>query len=204
MRRQDQPKGIFCLEASNWEGVKDRTTIVPLLDLLATQAAYRAPFHRFDIGTPEEFDFYLKRWCRAAFDNYPILYLGFHGSPGALSVGGGDLQLEDLAERLDDCCKGRVIHFGSCGTVNVHGRRLRAFLARTGALAVCGYRNDVDWIESAAFDLLLLGGLQNAAFRANSMRAFDRHLKKRAPDLYRSLGFRFSSVRPVRKRVEDR
>lgn len=204
MRRQDQTKGIFCLEASNWEGVKDRTTVVPLLDLLATQAKYQAPFHRFDVGTPEEFDFYLEKWCGAAFDNYPILYLGFHGSPGALSVGGGDLQLEDLAERLDGCCKGRMIHFGSCGTVNVHGRRLRAFLARTSALAVCGYRNDVDWMESAAFDLLLLSGLQYAAFRTDSMRAFDHRLKKTAPGLYRSLGFRFWSARPVTKEAEDR
>ena len=97
-----------------------------------------------------------------------------------------------------------MIHFGSCGTVNVHGRRLRAFLARTEALAVCGYGTDVHWMESAAFDLLLLGGLQDRAFRADSMRAFDRDLKKTAPGLYKSLGFRFWSALPVTKKAEDR
>lgn len=204
MRRQDQAKGIFCLETSNCEGVKDQTTVVPLLELLATHAVYQAPFRRFDVGTLEEFDLYLEKWCGAAFDNYPILYLAFHGSPGALSVGGGDLRLEDLAERLDGRCKGRVIHLGSCGTANVHGRRLSAFLARTGALAVCGYRTDVAWMESAAFDLLLLGGLQHRAFRVDSMRAFDRELKKTAPGLYKSLGFRFWSALPVTKKAEDR
>ena len=58
----------------------------------------------------------------ASFDNFPILYLGFHGDTGKIIVGegrGSALSLEELAERLADRCKGRVLHLGSCGTVGV-------------------------------------------------------------------------------------
>ena len=65
-----------------------------------------------------------------------------------------------LAERLDGGCKGRVVHRGSCGTAGVHGRKLKNFLNRTGALAICGYTKEVDWLESAAFDALVLGRLR--------------------------------------------
>ena len=101
------------------------------------------------------------------------------------------MTLDDLAERLEDRCNGRVIHFSSCGTAGAHGRALRRFLARTNALAVCGYKEDVDWLESAAFDMLVIGGLQDASFlQVSSVEKFDRELKSTASDLYRKLGFR--------------
>ena len=75
------------------------------------------------------------------------------------------------SERLDGGCRGRVVHLGSCGTVDVHGRELKKFLGRTGALAVCGFREDVDWLESAAFDMLVLGRLQGASFLRTSRHA---------------------------------
>lgn len=192
-RTKDQKKGIFCLEG-HWWGVKGKTSVEPLLRLLETQAHYRAPYRRNDVATREELDFYLMKWRGAAFNDFPILYLGFHGAPGELHVGEGrdtSLTLEDLADRLDGACRGRIVHLGSCGTVDVHGRRLKKFCTRTGALAVCGFREDVDWLKSAAFEMLVLGGLQGASFlRASSIRTFDQELKKSAPGLYKQLGFR--------------
>ena len=77
----------------------------------------------------------------------------------------------------------------------MHGRELKKFLSRTGALAVCGFRQEVDWLESAAFDMLVLGRLQGASFlRASSMRKFDQELKQSAPGLYKRLGFRMSYI----------
>ena len=139
-----------------------------------------APYRHYDVGTCEEFDFYLKKWRGTTFNDFPILYLSFHGAPGELHVGEGrdkSLSLEDLAERLDGGCRGRVVHLGSCGTVDVHGRELKKFLSRTGALAVCGFRENVNWLESAAFDMLVLGRLQGASFqRTSSIRKFDEEL----------------------------
>lgn len=194
-KTKNQSKGIFCLEG-HWWGVKDRTTVEPVLRLLETVGGYRASYRRCDVATREEFDFYLKKWCGVSFDNFPILYLAFHGDEGEIHVGEGRasaLSLEDLAAHLDGSCKGRVVHLGSCGTVGAHGRRLNKFLARTRALAVCGYTKEVDWVESAAFDLLVLGRLQDASFRrTDSMRKFDEELKKTASGLYKRLGFRMA------------
>ena len=192
-----QRKGIFCLEG-HWWGVKGKTTIEPALQLLATMSGYNASYRHYDVGTREEFDFYLKKWCGASFKDFPILYLGFHGGRGKIFVGEGRssaLSLEELAERLADRCKGRVVHLGSCGTVGVHDRRLNKFLSLTGALAVCGYTKKVESLESAAFDVLVLGGLQNTSFRqASSMRKFDEQLRKTASGLYERLGFRMASL----------
>ena len=194
-KTKDQRKGIFCLEGQ-WGGVKDKTTVEPVLRLLETMSGYNASYRHYDVATREEFDFYLRKWRGASFNNFPILYLGFHGSPGKIFVGegrGASLSLEDLAERLDGGCKGRVVHLGSCGTAGVHGAKLKKFLSRTAALAICGYTKEVDWLESAAFDALVLGRLQNTSFRrSSSMRKFDEELRKTASGLYKHLGFRMS------------
>ena len=197
-KKKEQKKGVFCLEESAWYGgIRGKTSVEPVLRLLETTKDYRVPYLHFDVGTREEFDFYLKKWSGKSFgESHPILYLGFHGKPDRISVGEGrdnHVSLDDLAECLDDKCKGRVIHFGSCATVNVPDHALNAFLRRTDALAVCGYRKRIDWVESAAFDLLLLGGLQWESFlRAKSMQKFADKLTKKAPGLAEKLGFRMT------------
>ena len=149
-RRVDQSKGIFCLEACAWfGGLKDRTSIEPVLRALETY--YKAPVLHHDVGTRAEFEFYLKKWKQPQFANYPILYLGFHGTPRSIEVGEGEdkaIELTDLAERLETSCNGRIVHFGACRTLAAPDEALDAFLDRTGAVAVCGFRATVDWIES--------------------------------------------------------
>ena len=165
-----------------------------MLRLLET--GYRVRYLHHDVGTREEFFFYLGKWKGRTFDTHPILYLGFHGSGGAILVGEGkeedkSLTLSHLADHLEDGCKGRIIHFSSCYTVGASDSKLKAFRTRTRALAVCGYRKNVDWLESAAFDALVLGRLQAVSFRgAGSMRKFERELEDRVPDLSKRLGFR--------------
>ena len=194
-KTKDQRKGVFCLEGP-WCGVKDKTTVEPVLRLLETLSGYNASYRHYDVATREEFYFYLRKWRGTSFNNFPILYLGFHGSKGEIFVGegrGASVSLEDVAECLDGGCKGRVVHLGSCGTVGAHGAKLNRFLSRTGALAICGYTREVDWLEAAAFDALVLGGLQYTSFRqARSMRKLDEELRKTASGLYKRLGFRMS------------
>ena len=123
-KTKNQRKGIFCLEG-HWWGVKGRTTIEPVLQLLATMSGYNTSYRHYDVGTREEFAFYLKKWSGASFKNFPILHLGFHGAPGEIFVGEGRANawsLEDLAESLAGRCRGRVVHLGSCETVGVHRR----------------------------------------------------------------------------------
>ena len=68
--RRDQRKGIFCLEG-DWWGVKDSTTVEPVLRLLETAADYRVPYIHRDVGTRSEFDFYLKKWKRRSMSRFP-------------------------------------------------------------------------------------------------------------------------------------
>jgi hypothetical protein len=45
------------------------------------------------------------------------------------------------------------------------------FLKVTGALAVLGYRSSIDWVESAAFELLVLAQLQYGALTVGGLNA---------------------------------
>ena len=183
--------GIFCLE-TDWWGVKDRTTVEPVLALL--ERRLRVPYIRRTIGTREEFQHYVRKWTQQGLAPFPILYLAFHGEPGILYVGekrgaGKELSIQTLGEMLAGKCKRQIIHFGACETVGVHGNTLNAFLAETQALAVMGYREAVDWVESAAFDLLLLGSLQDVTMTKQGVGKLRRLMKERAATLSKRLGF---------------
>ena len=193
-KTEKQKKGIFCLEEAGWfRGIKDTTTLEPVLRLLET-GYFKVPFLHHDVGTREEFEFFLTKWKGKTFDRFPILYLGFHGKSGGIAVGEGRnriVKLDELASYLKESCKGRVIIFGSCSTLDVHGRKLTTFRERTGALAVLGYKENVDWLEAAAFEMLVLGRLQEISFQdSRYMKIFDQKLKETASGLYKRLGFR--------------
>ena len=192
-KRMSQKKGVFCLETASWEpGIRDRSSVEHVLRVLET--AYRVPYLHFDVATREEFDFYLKKWAGASFANtHPVLYLGFHGSPGEIWLGerrDNCLTLAEIGERLESRCRGRVLHFGACNTLAIRGNELDSFLHQIGALAVCGFKASIDWVPSAAFEMLVLGCIQDVSFTRTGMRKLERTLKESAPGLIRKLGFR--------------
>lgn len=186
-------KGIFCLEG-DWEpDLRSRSSVGPILELLEKSNYLPVPYIRRDVVTHAEFEHYLGKWKQRKYDRYPILYLGFHGFPGKLRLRtgqGAEVDLEWLEARLGGACKKRIIHFGSCGTLNIHGNRIRSFLKRTGALAVCGYRSDVDWMLSAAFEIVLLSGFQENTLTRQGMGAVKRRVRSQATRLVRDLEFR--------------
>jgi hypothetical protein len=189
-----KPKGVFCLEGS-WFGSADRSSVEPVLALLERLDGVHVPYVRRDAITREEFFRYIDIWRQSGLRRYPVLYLGFHGERGQLVVGDGrhrksKVSLDALEEALEDKAYGRLIHFGSCSTLALHGRRLNRFLARTGALAVMGYRGEIQWVESMAFELLLLGMLQKCSMTRSGMRRLDGLIKKEARQLARRLNFR--------------
>jgi hypothetical protein len=67
---------------------------------------------------------------------------------------------------------------------------LQSFLRRTGALAICGYKDDVDMLRSAAFELLLFDILLENALNLNGVKAMRRKLQTEARSLVKELGFR--------------
>lgn len=192
VRRSDQRKNIFCLETYSWYGRKDRTSVEPVLELLKGMGY--CDYLRRDVATRCEFKYFLDEYFGDEYKNYPILQLSFHGSddPPSIFLGNNEpIRLEELAEMMEGRCSKRVVYFGSCGTMNVHGNKLRAFMRKTGALAVFGYREEVDWLQAAAFEVLILGRLQAVSFTKQGVRKkFDRLLREQAAHLYKTLGFR--------------
>jgi hypothetical protein len=189
---QHSHKGIFCLEG-DWESdLRSSTSMQPVLDLLSRSHDPIVRFIRRDIGTAGELEYYLGKWVQKRYVDYPILYLGFHGDPGVLYMGSRkfSIDLDWLEERLLGRCKGRIIHFGSCGTMAVHGLRLKRFLKRTRALAVCGYKADVDWMLTAAFEIILLSRFQFQALTRGGLKAVRRRIRGEAFELASELEFK--------------
>src|ERR1700674_531924 len=79
-----------------------------------------------------------------------------HGSP----VKDAQISLNDLRSVIRRGKLGkrrRIVYFGSCGTLALHGNAVQKFLRDTGLFAVFGYsKTNVDWMESAVFETVLL------------------------------------------------
>jgi len=194
-------RGIFCLEVGDWSNnLQKHPTVHPLLDLLGQpQSGGIRSIYR-DVATKEELEFYLRLWLQQRYGkSYPILYLAFHGAQGEISGPKGTLvSLDELSAMLEGKCKGRVIHFGSCSTLDLHGNRLNTFLAATQAKAVSGYTKVVDWNLSLLLEILWLQELATHSFRSIAgPQAAEAHVRELIPKICDGQGFR---VEPRRGR----
>ena len=146
-----------------------------------------------DAATRAEVNHLLDRWAGhgtdrlRSYSQYNVLYLSFHGEQGRIWIPAekATISLTQLATRLAGGCKGKIVHFGSCHVLDVDRSRIAAFRRKTGARLVSGYSRDVNWVESAALDMLLLSYL---ADERTDERAVKR-LRRRNPVLVEELGF---------------
>lgn len=176
--------GIFCLEGEWDSDLRKRQSIEPLLAFLESTGEVKV-IHR-DVATVEEVQRYLRLWRQQRYNDYCVLYLAAHGDKGKIWWSSRNTStLEDLAEALEDTAKGCYVYFGSCLTLFDREDVMR-FAERTGARGVLGYRREVDWLESAAFDVLLLPWIANHYGRPKTM--FNA-LMKRHGELARNLKF---------------
>lgn len=173
------------------------------IELASPKSPHEGSLLHFSVATEHEFEYRLKKWALREFSDYPILYLGFHGDAGVISLDDEfEVTLEYLGNVLESRCKHRVVHFGSCLTMAVNEECLNEFRQRTGALAVLGYEKTVDWIDSMAFEILLLGRLQSVSFTWNGMNSVDTKLRNIADDLGGHLKFRMH-YRSVQRTVDS-
>jgi hypothetical protein len=191
---QAKPKGVFCLE-TDWSGVaKTATSVFPLLGILRSSPLKIPSIHRH-VATHDSFLHYLDKWTQRQHHRYPILYLALHGMEGEIQFGDlrrrrNHIKLDELEDRLYGKCRGRVLHFSSCRTLVMSETRAQRFLKSTGAIALSGYRRDIDWVRSAIFDLALLALMQQNAFTASGLSAVYARMKRRYGNEMRSLRFR--------------
>lgn len=180
-------KGIFCLEGLWYDDLRKQSTVKPILDLLHLNS--EIPYIHSDCATVNEIDFYLKRWLEADYLDYPILYLAFHGKEHGIWVSDDFYTLEEIGNILEGKCKNRIIIFASCSTINIDKRYLKKFLDKTAALAICGYKLVVPWIESTAFELMLLATLQQNSFDGRGLPALTKKIKT-ISNMFSGLQFR--------------
>ncbi len=126
------------------------------------------------------------------YRSFPILYLAFHGESSAIYVGDEPYSLDKLGALFEGRCHNAIIVFGSCSTLDVRERSLLKFLEKTGALAVCGYRSDVDWLAATAFELLMLSAMQGNEFSGRGIAAIEKKIRSSSA-LSRELKFRLVS-----------
>lgn len=194
MRKSSQKKGIFCIEGLWDPDLRVGSTVQPVLELLRLHEGVKY-IHR-EFATREEFEFYVEKWTQKKYEAYPILYLASHGKKGGIQLGGEFYSIDELANLLASKCSNRIILFSSCTTLKLPKDKLGHLLKQTGALLVCGYRVDVDWMSSTAFELLLFSRIQENEFSGRGVDAIAREAEELSKS-FRDLDFRVVTVKDV-------
>ena len=181
-RATSHKKKIACIE-SLWDGnIENRLSVVPMLEL--SERVNDVGWAYLTCNTEEELRYNLGKLRNKR--GFGILYLSCHGRPGELVFDKDTVEIEKLSNFMGDGFANWVVHFGSCATLNIEQARISRFIAATRVSMVIGYRKDVDWIDSAAIDLLLFDRLQEY----KSMHRFWEHFKSRYRDLISLTGLR--------------
>lgn len=186
-------RGIFAIEGEWFTDLRDGVSFKPLLDII--KVLHNSPYVHRDAATRQELFYYLQKWTQKRYASYPILYLGFHGEAETIKVGDGrgkdcQVTLDDLMENLQGLCSGRIIYIGSCSTMQIDERRLQRFLQQTSALAICGYKVQIEMLRSAAFELLLFNALLDKTLNLNGVKAMKNKILREERALVKELGFR--------------
>jgi hypothetical protein len=180
------PGGIFCLEGQWDRDLADRSSVEPTLDLLNRLGLAR--FIHKDVATREELEYFLDRWLLKKYADYRVGFFAMHGEPTRLLLTDRlAIGLDALASHLNGRCVGKRLYFASCSVMRTSDAALQSFLSVSGAALVCGYTREVDWIESAAFETIVLDALANGS-KINA--AEQRMSKSQWSPLASYLGFR--------------
>jgi hypothetical protein len=197
-------KGIFCLEGFWGDIIRDKSSVLPVLELLEKKEKTATFYHR--CRTAEELEFFLNKWTQPSVKKkYPVLYLSFHGKSEGLQLSPTEIyELDRLAEFLEGKCERSVIFFASCETLNNRKSVFDSFLSKTNVLAVMGYCDIVDWYKATAFELLLLRQISSDEMNFDS-KGFEKFYSTFPQDyakLHRDLHFRaWYNPKVTRKRV---
>ncbi|SCC62199.1 DUF6642 family protein [Rhodococcus qingshengii] len=181
-----KPPGVLCLEGDWGDSLEDRMSIEPALRVLE-RSGIISLIHR-DVATLAEFEHLVDRWSRMRSQRYRFLCLDFHGSPNTLHLGADDVTFDELGDILEGRCFGKTVYLGSCRTLTAPDDRLIEFCKQTQAKALVGYTRNVDWVESVAFELILISEL---TARSNVKPAYTA-MRSKYPDLCARMGLRMA------------
>ncbi len=177
-------KDVFCLEGDWNTDLTLKGGIKHTLDFMSMNLGIDV-IHRH-CATEESFNYLIQEYTLPKYKDYSILYLAFHGFPNQIQVGETNVELEDIAELCKGQLRNKIVYFGSCLTLNIDKRRINTFLKETKALAVCGYKESIDFIPSTVLDILVMETLQ----RHKDMRKVETFLNENYSQLMNKLKFR--------------
>ena len=219
-KKAKNPHGIFCLETI-WFDERLNPQTRSLLELLQRLRGIERPnlknpmpFVYRDISTWEEMDFCLGRFVGRSMykkdyrlGDLGILYLGFHGSPGEISLRNDlshandedDVDLAKIGESLTHeesryDCSDCAVHFASCSVLRASART-RELKEQIGAACVSGYTKSVGSRPSWAFELMYLAELSDLLatknVNAGTLGTLEKKIRSRREyaGLAKSLGF---------------
>src|ERR1700693_1851896 len=92
--------GVFCIEGDWYGNLRKPTSIEGALPLLKTPQASDIPYIHRNLATSAELEHYILKWTQKQLDTFPLLYVGLHGTRGAIRVGDG--RRKDAQISLDD------------------------------------------------------------------------------------------------------
>ena len=165
-------KNVFCLEGDWQKDMRDNSSIRAALMFLKENLSIKYIYKQ--CGTRENLEYYLTLWQQKKYADYSICYFAFHGVPESIQVGKEFVTLAELADMLQGSCQDKIIHFGSCKTLNTEPAVIKRFLEHTGALCVCGFETEINFVESSAFDMVLIEQFQ----QYKDMAMLDKNLRK--------------------------
>lgn len=177
-------KNVFCLEGDWQRDLRDNSSVRAALTFLQQNCDIKYIYKQ--CGTRENLEYYLSLWNQRKYSAYSICYFAFHGFPESIQVGKEFVTLDELSDMLADSCNDKVIHFGSCKTLNTDEKTIRRFLSHTGALCVCGFESEINFVESSAFDMVLIEMFQQ--YKDISM--LDRNIWKNYRGMAKRLKFK--------------
>lgn len=151
-------KHIYCLEG-NWnKNPRSNQSIKPILELLYTTSRVKYIYNK--CNTKEDFLKHLMRFTQMRYSNYTVLYIAFHGRTNRIYFGNEYITLKEIANVLEGKLDGKIVHFGSCSTLNTTEKNITDFINRTECSFISGYQKNVEYIDSTAFELLYFETIQ--------------------------------------------
>lgn len=177
-------KNIFCLE-SLWDNkLEKKLSVLPLLELAERTCSLE--FIHLTCNTTAELEFNLGLSPKRK--SYGLLYLAFHGSVGSIQLYNGEsIDFNRLAKMMGQRYEGWVVHIGSCNTLNAKESEIREFIKQTGIKVVTGYVKTVDWVDSAALDLIIFRWWQDY----QNPRSFLKFIESTYSNLVEINGFEY-------------
>lgn len=176
---------IFCLETEWVKSVHDLKSdsyVKPLLEFLLNTAPHSGidSYTFRNVCCEKDFEYYIEHLRNKSYFDYNIVYLCFHGDPGAFAFPADKkdkdkepFSLIDFADQYEGIFKERPVnvHFGCCLTFNTNEDDIMYFKRRTGANMVTGYERSVPFVESFIFETWLMNAMaKHPDFRATRMQ----------------------------------